>query len=135
MHLTERRRLVYSPLQFRPEDWLRFVQLSTFSRKWGKLGLTDDDLRALEVVIMTGPSRPAVMRDSGGLRKIRFADESSGRGKSGAFRICYVYFAEYSVVVLITIFDKSEQCNLSVADRRGIASVIREIESDLAQER
>ena len=134
MHLRERRVLVYSSRQFRPEEWLRFVQLTSFSRKWGKLGLTDDDLRVLEIMIMMAPERPPVLKHTGGLRKIRFSGEGFNRGKSGAFRVCYVYFEEYHVAVLITVFGKNEKSNLSMADRRGIASVIYEIEQELARD-
>ena len=134
MHLKERRTLIYSPIEFRPEDWLRFVQLTPFSRKWSKLGLTDDDLRALEIAIMSGPTRAPLVEHAGGLRKMRFANKGSNRGKRDAFRVCYVYFTSYCVVVLITVFGKNEKSNLSMADRKGAASVIADIERDLARD-
>jgi hypothetical protein len=121
-------------VDFRPEDWLRFIQLTPFSRKWGKLGLTDDDLRMLEAAIMAGPTHAPVLKNAGGLRKMRFGNRSSNQGKSGAFRVCYVYFEKHGVVVLITIFGKNEKSDLSPADRNGIASIIRDIEHDLDAE-
>jgi hypothetical protein len=36
---------------FKPEDWLRFVRFPAFTRDWERLGLSDADLRALEVAI------------------------------------------------------------------------------------
>jgi mRNA-degrading endonuclease RelE of RelBE toxin-antitoxin system len=121
------------PRDFRPPDWLQFIQLTPFERKWGSLGLTDDDLRALETVIISGPKRAPIVKRSGGLRKLRFGDPHSHRGKSGAFRVCYAYFEQYRTVALITIFGKKEKSDLSMADRKGIASVIAEIEHDLIQ--
>lgn len=134
MHNKGRYSLIYSPFDFNPEDWLRFIQMPTFSKKWDKFGLTDDDLRALEIAIMIGPTMAPIVTGSGGLRKLRFGNQSANKGKSGAFRVCYVYFEEHKVVVLITIFGKNEKSDLTMADRHGIASIIKDIERDLARD-
>jgi hypothetical protein len=51
-----------------------------------------------------------------GLRKLRLGTESKGGGKSGGFRVV-TYFVEQTkegdVVYLVTIFDKSEEANIS----------------------
>jgi hypothetical protein len=73
-------------------------------------------------------------KNAGGLRKMRFDNRFSDRGKSGAFSVCYVYFEEQGVVVLTTIFGKNEKGDLSPADRDGSAAVIRVVEHDLAAE-
>lgn len=45
--------------------------------------------------------------------KIRLADESKGKGKSGGFRvITYVISEDDTTVFMITIFDKSEEDNI-----------------------
>lgn len=129
MHQKERRTLVYPLAVSEPSDWLRFIQSQVFARDWASHGLTDDDLRALEVAIMTGPDRWPVMAGTGGLRKIRFADPHSNRGKSGSYRICFVYFEEYGSVWLVTLFGKNEKSNLTNADKNAIAKLIKEIEA------
>lgn len=40
------------------------------------------------------------------------------RGKSGSVRVCYTDFAEYEVIYLITAFEKSEQENLTAAEKK-----------------
>jgi hypothetical protein len=80
--------------RFVPEDLMVFVQASRFSKRWDALGLVDDDLQALEIAIMSNPRGPAVITGTGGLRTIRFAPLQGGKGKRGAFRVCYVYFEE-----------------------------------------
>ena len=60
----ERTRLIYPAGQAEPLDFLRFVQLGTFESDWKRLALDDDDLRALEVLVMIHPTKPPV-----GLRK------------------------------------------------------------------
>ncbi len=47
MHLKETHTLFYPSHQFEPSDWLRFIHIGRFDEKWAKLGLNDEDLRAL----------------------------------------------------------------------------------------
>src|SRR5690606_32693397 len=70
---------------------LTFVQLTGFVSEWKHFRLTDEDLRALERQLLVEPEAGAVMTGTGGLRKIRFAPPSRGSGKSGAFRVAYIY--------------------------------------------
>jgi hypothetical protein len=119
---------------FRPEAWPRFVRFPAFTRDWERLGLDDSALRALEIEILRGPSRNPVIRGTGGLRKIRFVDRGSGRGKSGAYRVCYVYFPAYGTIVLAVVFGKTEKDNLTKADRQAIATVIRAYQAELELE-
>ncbi|MFO0959013.1 MAG: hypothetical protein U0800_16560 [Isosphaeraceae bacterium] len=122
--------MVDLPGIFRPEDWLRFVHLKPFERKWSSIGMDDDDLRALEAIIMANPTLGPVQRGTGGLRKMRFAKENSGRGKSGAIRVCYSYFPGYATVVLVTAYAKNEQVNLTDADKAAIARILQAIQEE-----
>ena len=104
------------PAMMKPEDWLRFVQIDPFPRKWKEYDLNDDDLKALEIAIMVAPTRSPVIPGSNGLRKIRFAKNESGKGKRGSYRVFYVYFPEYGTVILWAILGKSDQADLSRND-------------------
>jgi hypothetical protein len=105
-------------------SFLTFVQFAPFTTEWARLGLGDDDLRALECEILKAPSRAPLIKGTGGLRKIRFADRGSGRGKSGAYRVCYAHFPEYGLIALVVVFGKNERDDLTAADRKTIARVI-----------
>jgi len=109
-----------------PEGELRFIQLRPFSRKWDQLGLDDEDLRALELMILAKPDLGPVVRGTGGVRKARFAGRQSGKGKSGSFRVYYIDFDEFDVVLLITIFAKSEISDMSEAGKQAVAAVVEE---------
>ena len=113
---------------FDPDDWLHFVQGRTFESSWKQLGLSDDDLRALEMFIMLNPQGPPVISGTGGLRKVRFAPESWNVGKSGAARVCYVYFPEFSMVFLVLAFGKGEKENLTANEKREIKTFIGNLE-------
>src|SRR5690242_3809528 len=95
------------------KDLLDFVELDGFSAEWRDLGLDDEDLFALQMMILANPRRAPVIRQSGGLRKIRFAPPRWRAGASGAIRVCYVYFEEHSIVFLVVAFAKNEKADLS----------------------
>jgi hypothetical protein len=117
-----------------PSRWLRFVHFPAFSRDWARLGLDDEALRALELIILEDPVGSPVVRGTGGLRKVRFAPPGSGRGKSGSHRIGYVYFPEFGTIALALAFGKNERSDLSAADRAAIAGAIRAFQAVLARE-
>jgi hypothetical protein len=119
---------------FDPEDWPRFVRFPTFTCDWERFGLTDAALRALEVEILKDPHRAPVIRGTGGLRKVRFVEPGAGRGKSGAYRVCYAVFPEFGTVALAVVFGKNEKDNLTAADRKAIAEVLRAYRDELEQE-
>ena len=94
-----------------------FVQAPPFVSTLERLGLTDEDLRALESAIMARPEAGSVMAGTGGLRKARFAPPSWHTGKSGALRVCYVVFPTAGVCYLLDLIAKNERANLSAADK------------------
>ena len=115
----------------RLEDLLRFVQIDPFPRLWAKHGLTDEDLRALEIGIMAAPERYPIIPGAGRLRKIRFMTKKSHRGKSGGYRIFYVHFPEFGTILLMAVLSKSEQADLKKADFAALSQVITRIEESL----
>jgi hypothetical protein len=99
---------------------LTFIQLAPFVAAWRKLRLSDEDLQALESQIMEAPEAGNIMAGTGGVRNIRFAPPSWRRGKSGASRVCYVYFSAAAQCYLLTLFTKAQKPNLSAADKVAI---------------
>jgi hypothetical protein len=120
--------------EFRPGDWPRFVRFPAFTRDWERFGLDDAALRALEFEILKGPDRTPVIRGTGGLRKIRFTEPGSGRGKRGAYRVCYVLFPEFGTIALVVIFGKTEKSDVTRADQRAIAAMIKDYRAELERE-
>ncbi len=84
---------------------------------------------------MAGPDKHPIIKGTGGLRKVRFARQDWNRGKSGGFRICYVFFESFSIVLLVTIYGKDEQSNLSMAGRKAVHQIIELIEQELTSGR
>ena len=106
-----------------------FIQLNTFSKRWDTLGLADADLRELEDAIMKNPEIGDLIQGAGGLRKLRFA--LPNKGKSSGIRVLYVDYAYYEVAVLMNVFAKGNQDNISEKEKkdlqRWIAAFLKEL--------
>jgi len=111
-----------------PEDLLYFVYLDEFVDDWRNLYPTDvdeDSLYALEIAIMTSPEGAPVIPGTGGIRKIRFG--SANVGKSGADRVCYVYFPSHHIVVMMMAYPKSRKENLTDKEKKGLKQYVKVI--------
>jgi len=118
-----------------PEDFLHFVELDEFIDDWTSLGLDiESDLWELQNEIMRDPISAPVVSGTGRLRKLRFAPKRWKTGKSGAIRVCYVYFPQYAMVLLVVAYGKNEKDNLSDTEKRGIRDYIAEAEEWLRQQ-
>ncbi|WP_208123151.1 type II toxin-antitoxin system RelE/ParE family toxin [Cysteiniphilum halobium] len=62
------------------------------------------------------------MEGTGGIRKLRWATENSG--KSGGVRVIYYYYNETMPLYLIAMFKKSEEANLNKAERNDLAIMV-----------
>lgn len=91
-----------------------FIQVAEFTKNWEHIGLTDDDLRRLELEILKNPKVGPVIPGTGKLRKMRFAFQNEG--KSGSTRVCYVDFVVQETIYLITVYPKNMKDNLSKAE-------------------
>ena len=108
-----------------------FVELPIFRSRWKDMGLNDDDLKRLQEQLLADPKIGAVMRGTGGVRKMRFAFEQ--RGKSGSIRVIYVDFEVYEKIFLITAYPKNEKDNLTDTERNEIKQMIHALEEQLKE--
>lgn len=112
------------------EDLSRiFVELPSFMARWKALGLNDDDLLRLELDLLADPKVGAVLKGTGGVRKVRFAFEN--RGKSGSIRVIYIDFEIYEKIFLLTAYAKAGQDTLSKAERNDLKQLVEILELDL----
>ena len=96
--------------------------LPEFDKQWKAIGFDDNDLKALQEELTINPEKGEMMRGTGGLRKIRVAFE--GRGKSGSARACYVDFAVYEKIYMISAYTKNDKDNLTKEERNEIKRLI-----------
>ena len=112
---------------------MRFVEIPYFRKKWLSLDLNDDDLRALQICLTTSPASFPVVAGTGGLRKARFSKVDSNRGKSGYYRIGFVYFEEFGVIGLIAVYAKNDQSTIPVTQKTQIKDAIEKLRKRVAE--
>ncbi len=110
-----------------------FIEVPIFSRRWREIGLGEDELLSLQIMLLKDPQSGPVMEGTGGIRKDRFPLEN--RGKSGSVRVCYTDFEEYEVIYLITAFTKDEQQNLTKDEKNVLKKMVKALKSETARNR
>jgi hypothetical protein len=79
-------------------------------------------MRIVEDELLADPERGVLLRDAGGVRKIRAAQET--RGKRGGARVVYLHVAERETVYFIFAFGKNMQENLTAAQRKVVRQLV-----------
>lgn len=96
--------------------------------------LDDDDFNRLQADFMDNPEAGDVIKGTGGLRKLRFADEKRGKGKRSGLRIIYYWRMSEDQFWLFTIFDKDEASDLTTKQREILKALLaREIKARSAK--
>lgn len=112
----------------------RFVESAGFSDDRRRLErareLSHDDLVALEQSILADPQAGDLVPGTGGLRKIRLGQRAVGRGKRGGVRVYYLDLPRRAVTHLLAIFGKREKSDLSSAERRQVAALVKELKKE-----
>ena len=101
-----------------------FVELPPFERYRADY-LDDDAFRRLQQLLMLNPEAGALIPGTGGLRKLRFADERRGKGKRGGLRVIYYWWDAGLQFWLFTIYDKDEVSDLTKAQREVLKQMIK----------
>jgi hypothetical protein len=115
----------------KPKDWLRFIQTKVFEKCWVAWDLTDDDLRALEMIVMINPDGPPVIPGTGGVRKVRFSSDQWSCGKSKGARVYYVYVPEKGTVFLLFVHMRDEEDFISAKGKEQIRKLVSVVVSCL----
>ena len=101
-----------------------FVELPAFARRLADY-LDDEDYRRLQNALLDNPETGDVIKDAGGLRKMRFADARRGKGKRGGLRIIYYLWLGGRQFWMFTLYDKDEMDDMTVKERHAFADALR----------
>lgn len=102
-----------------------FVELPPFERHRANY-LDDDAFLRLQRLLMLNPEAGALIPGTGGLRKLRFADERRGKGKRGGLRVIYYWWDAGLQFWLFTIYDKDGMSDLTKAQRETLKRMIKD---------
>ena len=84
--------------------------------------LSDDDLSRLQGYLNENPQAGDIIRESGGVRKLRWG--APGRGKRGGFRIIYYLRSQQDEIWLLTLYAKN-------ASERISARILKTIKEEI----
>jgi len=80
--------------------------------------LTDDEREAFAVFVSENPRAGSVVRGSGGIRKVRWAQTESG--KSGGVRVIYYNRLENGEIWLLPLYAKSDRSTIPAHELKMI---------------
>lgn len=104
-----------------------FVETSLFTKLLGDY-LSDEEYTALQNHLAAHPDDGAIIKGSGGVRKIRW--RAGGKGKSGGVRVIYYWAAAAHQTFMLTLYGKGQKEDLSSADLEKVVRLLAEMTSD-----
>ena len=91
--------------------------------------IEDDAYRSFQNELQKNPGKGDVIQGTGGVRKARM--RLPGRGKSGGARVIYLYLEKHARIYFLTLYTKSEQADLSPAEKKAVREVVEAIKTAL----
>ena len=86
--------------------------------------MLDDEYRLLQEALLRRPTHGDLIEGTGGIRKLRWGEQ--GRGKRGGFRIIYYWHAKREMFLMLYLYRKNEQKDLTAEQRRILAKVVKQ---------
>ena len=97
------------------------VETPVFTRQVQDL-LTDEDYRLLQVALINRPNLGAIIRGSGGLRKVRW--NLPGKGKRGGVRIIYYWAVAQDQLLMLFMYPKNVRADLTPAQVKILKQIV-----------
>lgn len=85
---------------------------------------SDEEYRQLQLSLVENPELGVVITGTGGLRKVRWRAE--GRGKRGGHRIIYYWAEVPSVILMLFLFPKNAQADLTPEQKRKLRMLVEQ---------
>jgi len=98
-----------------------FVETSIFTKQIRDIA-TDDELKNLQVELISQPEKGDLIKDTGGLRKVRMA--VGNKGKSGSVRVIY-FLAHVEKIHLILAYPKNVKDTLSRSEKAELKKLVK----------
>jgi hypothetical protein len=98
-----------------------FIETKLFTRLVREY-LSDDEYSELQQVLLANPEAGAVIRGSGGIRKLRWG--VAGRGKRSGIRVIYFLRTRQGQIWMLTLYPKNVAENIP-------AHVLRQIKEEI----
>lgn len=100
-----------------------FVRTPAFERSCQRMGLSEEDIRRIEEMLLADPQAGDVIQGLHGARKVRI--QASGHGKRGGGRVIYVDLLVRERVYLLLAYPKNALQNLTAEQKKMLSDMIR----------
>lgn len=102
---------------------MRFVETPIFTREVRGL-LSDEEYRSLQLALLFRPEQGAIIRGSGGLRKLRWG--VGRKGKKGGTRVIYYWDKAQETFYMLLVYSKNKQEDLTQGQLKVLTRLVRE---------
>ncbi len=102
---------------------MEIYETSVFTKQITGL-ISDEDYRDLQRVLVVNPLAGALIKNSGGLRKLRW--RIAGKGKSGGIRVIYYYVTADSKIFMLAAYEKSKKDDLTQKQLTSLRKLVME---------
>ena len=106
---------------------IEFIETPMFTRQIKQIA-TDDELKELQKVLIESPDKGDLIRQTGGLRKIRMA--TGTQGKSGSARVIY-FLATEEIIYLVMAYPKSTKDSLTDAEKADLKKLTKLLKDEV----
>lgn len=104
---------------------LEFRETDLFTAQITQL-LSDQEYAELQGVLVVQPDAGDLIRDTGGLRKIRWGQQKRGKGKRSGIRVIYYWRVSESLIYMLFAYSKDEIDDLSMRQKKVLAGLVAE---------
>lgn len=101
-----------------------FLETSIFTKQIIAL-LSDDDYLGLQQALIFNPGAGDIIRNSGGLRKVRW--RTAARGKRGGIRVIYYWLVSHNEIYMLLAYGKNQKDNLSARELSLLRGLVNEM--------
>lgn len=106
---------------------IEFIETPMFTRQIKHIA-TDDELKELQKALIESPDKGDLIRQTGGLRKIRMA--TGTQGKSGSARVIY-FLATEEIIYLVMAYPKSTKDSLTDAEKSDLKKLTKLLKDEV----
>jgi mRNA-degrading endonuclease RelE of RelBE toxin-antitoxin system len=96
-----------------------FIESALFT-KYLQDYLNDDEYRELQSFLNEQPDSGDLIQGTGGLRKLRWSQDSKGKGKRGGVRVIYYWQVAEDQIYLFTLYSKNEMSDLIDKEKKAL---------------
>ena len=102
---------------------MEIYETSVFTKQITGL-ISDEDYRDLQRVLAVNPLAGALIKNSGGLRKLRW--RIAGKGKRGGIRVIYYYVTADNKIFMLVAYEKSKKDDLNQKQLASLRKLVME---------